>query len=125
MDKETDDLNDHDFFNGWIPVDDKGDYTAELSNRRDVTHGVEDMLYNLARSYLSKDPSGEFGLSELVGQGNSSEWNNSPLSDLKNICHDDESAKCNAGMALKRALYKHGGFKLSKRADGTNKYKLS
>ena len=123
MDNELDDLQDIDFFNGWVPVDDRGDYTAELNHRWDIIDGVEDKLYNLALLYLSQNPSGEFGLSELVGQGNSTEWNNPPLSDLTNICQDDESAKCNAGMALKRALCKHGGFEMSKRCDGTNIYR--
>lgn len=123
MNNEPDDLEDFDLFNGWVTVDDKGDYTAELNQRRDITDSVEDKLYNLARLYLSQEPLGEFGLSELVGHGNSNEWNNQPLSDLKNICQDDESAKCNAGMALKRALYKHDGFEMSKRSDGTNIYR--
>lgn len=125
MDYESEDLQDLDLFNSWMPVDDSGTYTAELCQRWDITDSVEDKLHNLALQYLVQYPSGEFGLAELVGQGNSIEWNNPPLLDLKNICQDDESAKCNAGVALKRALYKYGGFEMSKRGDGTNKYRKS
>ena len=77
MDNELDDLQDIDFFNGWVPVDDRGDYTAELNHRWDIIDGVEDKLYNLALLYLSQNPSGEFGLSELVGDRKSTRLNSS------------------------------------------------
>ena len=64
-----------------------------------------------------------FGLSDLVGQGNANAWNTQPLSDMKKVCKDDEDAKLNAGMALKKSLYKHGGFEMSKRGNGVNMYR--
>ena len=123
MGDEGDDIEDVDLSVFWVPVDDSGDYSPECNQHRDIVCKVENILYQMALAHLSKNQSGEFGLSDLVGQGNANAWNTQPLSDLKMVCKGDEDAKLNAGMALKKSLYKHGGFEMSKRGNGVNMYR--
>ena len=123
MDDELDDLEGTEPTEIWKSVDGLGDYEESLNQHKDVTDKVEDKLYALATIYLQHNPSSEFGLASLVGQENSNEWNVPPLSDLKQLCPNDETAKLNAGLALKKALDKHGGFMMSKRGDGVNVYR--
>lgn len=107
----------------WEHVNDAGDYDDKLTNRMDLTNELEEMLTRAAVIFSRNNRGSEFLLANLVGEDNSDKWSDGPLSELRDICQDDNKAKLAAGMALKKGLFKRGGFEMTKSIDGINVYR--
>ena len=107
----------------WEEVNNIGEYDIQLASQKDLTDGLEDMLSKEATNFSHIYGGLEFCLANLVGEENSDRWREGLLAELREFCQDDNSAELAAGMALKKGLFRRGGFEMTKSMDGVNVYR--
>lgn len=110
--------------NTWYEILDDTSYSSNVGCDLSLVYRLEQYFDNLVTTYCLSHPFESFELSDLVGKCNVREWNKEPLSILLERCCSDQDAKLNAGVALKKVLFRRGEkFLMSVTRGGTNKYR--